>query len=241
MTSRKFTWSWVTIFAVTVVVFLVFPAVIYGLTLLSDCQSVSGACGALFVVAAIGFRIPIVGAFIILISRLVWRRSGAVGLRVWAMPLTLFMLLAMLPLLLTFRDFRSPVWGMDVLSTNVMAPVLYLLLVLVTLSTHPGPNWNDDASHRKWRGVLAFMAIPALVLTGPAWATGLSIVPFLWSLAASFHRVFYLLRPEGLTFATYDAINAGWLLLSMCVAAAFIYHRKRVAAATTVDISTSGL
>lgn len=176
MTTRRFTFRWLTTAALLVLFILAFPFILPPLVRATGCAGVGGACGAMALLLGIYLRLPVVLGVGVFIAVLTWKRSRSVGAHPWVFIFVLLMYLAALPFLLSFGNFWGASFALGLIRIGGPLPIVMLLATLISLSYLPD-------STKAWRGSLRLSTLVtggfAILLTADQWIRGMILIPFI--------------------------------------------------------------
>jgi hypothetical protein len=141
----------------------------------SGCAGTSGACDSLRETLEYHGRWLVLAIALAPLIVAVAARALTAGVFAWAFPFALLMLAGATPLLAGLSEIRSASDASALLELPAVIPVLFLLVLLVTLSA--GDDEEGGAAGA-WKLVLGFVALAAVFVTAQAWLPGLSMLPY---------------------------------------------------------------
>lgn len=181
MSADVFRRRWLGLFAMLAGLIFISPYLIQALVGNSGCSGTSGACDSLRETLEYHGRWLVLAIALAPLIVAVAARTLTAGVFAWAFPFALLMLAGATPLLAGLSEIRSASDASDLLQLPAVIPVLFLLVLLVTLSA--GDDEEGGAAGA-WKLVLAFAAVAAVFVTAQAWLPGLATLPYAGPFAA---------------------------------------------------------
>lgn len=175
MSADAFRRRWLGLFALLSGLIFLSPWLIHALVGNSGCQGTSGACASLQATLEYHSRWIVLAIVLAPLIVAVAARTLTTGVFVWAFPFALLMLAGATPLLVALSDIRSADFAAGLLDLPAIVPLLFLVVLLVTLSA--GGDEEGGASGA-WKLVLGFVAGAAVFVTAQSWLIGLASVPY---------------------------------------------------------------
>lgn len=175
MSADIFRRRWLGLFAMLAGLIFIAPYLLHTVVANSGCQGTSGACDALQDTLDYHARWLVLAIALAPLIVAVAMRTLTAGVFAWAFPFALLMLAGAMPLLVGLSDIRSADALSDLLALPAILPLLFLLVLLVTLSAGDDEEGGAAAA---WKAVLGFVALAAVFVTAQAWLTGLATLPY---------------------------------------------------------------
>jgi hypothetical protein len=175
MSADVFRRRWLGLFALLSGLIFLSPYLIQVLVANSGCHDTSGACASLQETLEYHSRWLVLAIVLAPLIVAVAARTLTVGVFAWAFPFALLMLAGATPLLVALSEIRSADFAAGLLELPAIVPLLFLLVLLVTLSAG---NDDEGGAAGAWKLVLAFVAGAAVFVTAQSWLIGLATLPY---------------------------------------------------------------
>ena len=217
MNADAFARRWIGLFALMAGLLAIAPHFIGVAVHNSGCGDVSGGCERMTELFTLYGRRLILAAIVAPLLIAVAARALTVGAFVWAFPFAMLMLAGASPLFFQAAEFMSDFEPFDPMDEPAITPLIFVLLLLVGLSAYPDDR--EGGSVVAWRKVLGVVSVAAVLVTAPAWVTGLAEVPWLGQFALP--TAFALARAHAaLGIADHLPQLANYCLIAFVLAAA---------------------
>jgi len=173
--AEQFRRRWLGLFAMLAGLIFLAPFLIQMLVGNSGCHDTSGACSSLEATFDYHQRWLVLAIALAPLVVAIGGRTLTAGVFVWAFPFALLMMAGAMPLLTGLSDIRSANDAQALLQLPAMLPMLFLLVLLVSLSAGSEEDGNAAAA---WKLLLGFAAGASAFVTAQAWLPGLATLPY---------------------------------------------------------------